>query len=172
MSEKTPLINTKNMAIGPSVKDYVFVVLWPLLLFLCSVGVLIFFVVIPPVDHVTVYSVAAILTMGLPVVPLISSLVLIGSCSKKAGKIHFWIVVAVCALMVCLTLTNDRIVTSSDVDEYCEDNSLKHCLAGMDMITDLSLGAVVVTVILGVLGAIYSQSFVQKLDIPPLPINA
>ena len=74
--------------------------------------------------------------------------------------------------MACLTLTNNRILDGSDVSEFCEEHSYKWCGAGVDLLTDVTLGAILVTVVFGVLGAAATSSLLKKLDIPPLPINA
>jgi len=172
MSEKAPLINSPNMAVGPKPVDKFLVVLWPLLYAICGIALFAFFLAYSPKGVSTVYSVIALGTMLLPLLPFITSLALVGSRNKKAGKVHFWIVVAVSVLVACLILTNDRVVTSSDVDDYCAEHEFKNCIKGVDMLTDISLAVLVVSVVLGVLSAAFAQRFIEKLDIPPMPINA
>jgi len=171
MSETAPLIDTKNVAMGPKASDYIMVVLWPLLLALCGIALFAFVLAVPPIDTVTPYGVIALITMLLPLIPLLSALNLVRSGSKTAGNVHFWIVVAVCAIMACLILTNDRVISSDEVDSYCAAHDFS-CIKGIDMLTDLTLAALVATVVFGVLSAAFAKSFVKKLDIPPLPINA
>ena len=91
--------------------------------------------------------------------------------SKKVGNVHFWTTVAVCTLVACLTLTNDRILEGSDVSHYCSEHNF-HCGAGVDLLTDVTLGGILVTVVFGVLGASAASSLTKKLDLPPMPINA
>lgn len=222
MSESAPLIGTKEQPIGPKTSDYVKVIVWPFLLALCFIGLFVFVMVVPPTKTINFYSVAALATMLLPVIPVLSALVfaktsvcdsffftvrgaavLCGAkhtalppCtrhaffavsdlflsfffthlrtqqSKSAGNAHFWILVAVCTLVACLTLTNDRLLEGSDVSEFCQEHSYTWCGAGVDLLTDVTLGAILVTVVLGVLGAAATSSLLKKLDIPPLPINA
>ena len=76
MSEATPLIDNKNMAVGPKGKDYVLVVLWPLLFALCGIGLFAFVLAVPPLDSITVYGAIALITMLLPIIPLITALAL------------------------------------------------------------------------------------------------
>ena len=172
MSESAPLIGTKDQPIGPKTSDYVKVIVWPVLLALCFIGLFVFVMVVPPTKTINFYSVAALATMLLPVVPVLSALVFAKTSSKSAGNAHFWILVAVCTLVACLTLTNDRILDGSDVSEFCQEHSYTWCGAGVDLLTDVTLGAILVTVVLGVLGAAATSSLLKKLDIPPLPINA
>jgi len=172
MSEKAPLIDNKAMPLGPKTSDYVMVILWPLLLALVGIGLFAFFIAVPPMEKINAYGVIACITMLLPIIPFVSSLNLIRSHSKTAGNVHFWIVVAVCTLVACLILSNDRIVTSSEVDSYFDKHNYHRKLSGLDILTDVSLAAIVVTVLLGVLSAASASSFIKKLDIPPMPINA
>ena len=94
--------------------------------------------------------------------------------SKKAGNVHFWVLVAVCTLVACLTLTNDRVLKRSQVSSYLENELNIHgsSLDALDVLTDVSLFVILVTVVFGVLGAAAASSFIKKLDLPPLPINA
>jgi len=172
MSEKAPLIDTKSMPLGPKTGDYVKVILWPLLLALCGIALFAFMLAVPPIHKVTPYAVIALATMLLPIIPFITALNLVRSSSKKAGNVHFWVLVAVCALVACLTLCNDRVLSGADASSYFDEHSFTHKLSGEEIITDVSLAAILVTVVLGVLGAAAASSFIKKLDIPPLPINA
>jgi len=175
MSEKAPLLDTKAMPLGPKTSDYVKVVVWPLLLVLLGVAFFAFALLYRPVSDITVYSVMALITMLLPVIPFLSALNLLRAGTKKAGNAHFWILVCVCVIVSCLVLVNDRILStghSEEFDSFFHDHSFHTKLGYTEFITDISLATLVVTVILGVLGATATNSFIAKLDLPPLPINA
>lgn len=75
MSETAPLIDTKERPIGPKTSDYVKVILWPVLLALCFIALFVFVMVVPPTKTINFYSVAALATMLLPVIPVLSALV-------------------------------------------------------------------------------------------------
>ena len=75
MSESAPLIGTKEQPIGPKTSDYVKVIVWPFLLALCFIGLFVFVMVVPPTKTINFYSVAALATMLLPVIPVLSALV-------------------------------------------------------------------------------------------------
>ena len=75
MSESAPLIGTKEQPIGPKTSDYVKVIVWPLVLALCFIGLFVFVMVVPPTTTINFYSVAALATMLLPVIPVLSALV-------------------------------------------------------------------------------------------------
>ena len=84
---------------------------------------------------------------------------------------HYWTTVAVCALVACLTLTNNRLLTGSRVEDYCHKHNF-HCGNGEEFLMDITLGAILVTVVFGVLGASATSSLSKKLELPPMPINA
>ena len=75
MSEKAPLLATSASPVhlGPSTKDYVKMLLWPFALAVCFGAFFVFIVIVPPMSKVTVYGVAALITMLLPVIPVITA---------------------------------------------------------------------------------------------------
>jgi len=145
------------------------VILWPLLFALCGIGVFAFVLATHPIEKASPYNVIGLISMLLPLVPLVSSFFVVASGSKKTANVHFWIVVAVSALLACLILTNDRVVDSEEVESFANGFSY---LNAVELLTDFTLGALLITILLGVLGAAFTQSYIKKLDVPPMPINA